>query len=122
MLYSIFLSREHFLFPDQENLSLRDENIFYSREFDRSSGIGEIEDVSSLGKIRIFDTYLSFPTVSGVRFRELSALVHEDFDAIAADAKANRNPKVTLEKLSATMKHCVSCHETFYLTDKIPAK
>lgn len=72
----------------------------------------------ALGTINVFHTRLMFPTVSGVRFRELAALVHEDFEEIAADARTNRNPKTTLEKLSVTMKRCVSCHETFHLTDK----
>lgn len=76
----------------------------------------------TLGGISIFQTYLMFPTVSGVRFRELSALVHEDFDEIAADAKASRNPRATLEKLSVTMKRCVSCHESFYLSDKMHSR
>jgi hypothetical protein len=72
----------------------------------------------ALGTINVFHTKLMFPTVSGVRFRELAALVHEDFEEIAADARTNRNPKTTLEKLSVTMKRCVSCHETFRITDK----
>lgn len=76
----------------------------------------------SLGKIRIFQTYLNFPTASAVKFRELAALVHEDFDDIAADARTSRNAKATLEKLSITMKRCVSCHDSYYLTDKIPAR
>lgn len=72
----------------------------------------------ALGSINIFHSRLMFPTVSGVRFRELAALVHEDFEEIAADARTNQNPKTTLEKLSVTMKRCVSCHETFHITDK----
>ena len=71
----------------------------------------------SLGTINIFQTYLMFPTVSGVRFRELSSQVHEDFEVIAAEATANRNPNATLEKLSLTMKHCVSCHDSFRLRE-----
>lgn len=71
----------------------------------------------SLGTINVFQTYLMFPTASGVRFRELSALVHEDFEDIAADASANRNPNATLEKLSLAMKHCVSCHDSFRLRE-----
>lgn len=72
----------------------------------------------ALGAINVFNSHLMFPTVSGVRFRELAALVHEDFEEIAADAKVKPSVKTTLEKLSATMKRCVSCHETFYITDK----
>lgn len=77
---------------------------------------------TSLGKINIFQTYLMFPTVSGIRFRELSALVHEDFDEIAADAKANRNAKTTLEKLATTMRRCVSCHENFRLSETVHSR
>jgi hypothetical protein len=72
----------------------------------------------ALGTINVFNPGLNFPTVSGVKFRELASQVHEDFEDIAANAKARRNPKTTLEKLSVTMKRCVSCHEAFYLTDK----
>lgn len=76
----------------------------------------------ALGRINIFTTYLSFPTVSGVRFRELSAQVHEDFEEIAADAKANRNSKSTLERLATTMKRCVSCHESFRLSETVHSR
>lgn len=76
----------------------------------------------SLGTINIFQTYLMFPTVSGVRFRELSSLVHEDFEAIATDATANRSPNATLEKLSLTMKHCVSCHDSFRLQESVHSR
>lgn len=77
---------------------------------------------TSLGKINIFQTYLTFPTVSGIRFRELSALVHEDFDEIAADAKTNRNAKMTLAKLATTMRRCVSCHENFRLSETVHSR
>ena len=71
----------------------------------------------ALGTVNIFKTYLMFPTASGVMFRNLSAAVHDDFEEIAADAKANRNAKATLERLSTTMMSCVSCHETFRLSE-----
>lgn len=75
------------------------------------------EQAKALGKIRIFETYLRFPTASGAMFRGLATQVHEDFEEIAVDAKANRNPKATLEKLASTMKRCISCHETFRLSE-----
>lgn len=71
----------------------------------------------ALGTVNIFKTYLMFPTASGVMFRNLSAAVHDDFEQIAADAKANRNAKATLESLSTTMMICVTCHQTFRLSD-----
>lgn len=71
----------------------------------------------ALGTVNIFKTYLMFPTASGVMFRDLSAAVHDNFEEIAADAKANRNAKATLEKLSTTMMSCVTCHQTFRLSD-----
>lgn len=73
----------------------------------------------ALGRINVFETYLMFPTVSGVRFRELAAQVHEDFEEIAVDALANRNPKTTLGKLATTMRRCVSCHESFRLSEMV---
>lgn len=71
----------------------------------------------AMGTIKIFETYLMFPTVSGVRFRELAAQVHDDFEQIAEDAKKKRNPKLVLESLSSTMKRCVSCHDSYRLKE-----
>jgi hypothetical protein len=71
----------------------------------------------ALGTVNIFSTYLMFPTASGVMFRNLSAAVHDDFEEIAAAAKTQRNAKATLEKLSTTMLICVTCHQTFRLSD-----
>jgi cytochrome c556 len=75
---------------------------------------------TSLGKINIYETHLMFPKAAGVKFRELSALVHDDFDEIANEAKGKRNVKATLLRLSATMKRCTSCHESFRLSDYGP--
>jgi hypothetical protein len=75
------------------------------------------EQAKALGKIKIFDTYLRFPTASGAMFRGLSTQVHEDFEEIAQDAKTNRNTKATLGKLATTMKRCISCHESFRLAE-----
>jgi cytochrome c556 len=47
----------------------------------------------------------------------LSTQVHEDFEEIAEDAKANRNAKATLGKMATTMKRCISCHEAFRLAE-----
>lgn len=71
----------------------------------------------ALGTINIYETSLMFPTVSGVKFRELSALVHEEFDSIADDAKKGKGSKVILAQLALTMKRCTSCHESFRLTE-----
>lgn len=77
----------------------------------------------SLGSINIYETHLMFPTQSAVRFRELSAVVHENFESIADDAeKFKDSPDATFTKdilgrLSQTMKKCVACHESYRLSD-----
>lgn len=77
----------------------------------------------ALGKINIYDAKRMFPTRSSVIFLELSTLVHQDFESLADDAEKLKgtkdalNIKGTMERLSQTMKKCVSCHETFLLTD-----
>ena len=72
----------------------------------------------SLGIIKIFDRPLMFPNGPGTRFRDLAALVHMNFEEMAIDAKTNRNPKATLERLAPLMKRCVTCHENYYISDK----
>lgn len=77
----------------------------------------------ALGKINIYEAKLMFPTKSAVRFRELSALVHEDFERLAdrteklKDAKDGLNVKETMGQLAETMKLCISCHENFRLME-----
>lgn len=73
---------------------------------------------SSLGIINIVDRPLNFPTQSGTRFRDLAALVHMNFEELAIDAKTHRDTKAILERLAPLMNRCVTCHETYYLSDK----
>lgn len=78
-----------------------------------------------MGLINVYETTLMFPTTSGVRFRELAAIVHDDFEGIADAAEQlqkakkpnERKSKEILGMLATTMKRCVSCHETYRLTD-----
>jgi len=78
-----------------------------------------------MGLINVYETTLMFPTTSGVRFRELAAAVHEDFEEVAnaADKQQRakrpdaRKQKEILGMLAGTMKRCVSCHESYRLTD-----
>lgn len=72
----------------------------------------------SLGIINIVDRPLIFPNASGTKFRDLAALVHMNFEEMAIDAKTHRNTKAMLERLAPLMKRCVTCHETYYITDK----
>ena len=77
----------------------------------------------ALGSINIYQAHLMFPTQSAVRFRELSALVHEDFESIAEDAEKFKdsqgaiNARDILGSLAQTMKKCVACHESYRLSD-----
>lgn len=72
----------------------------------------------SLGIINIVDRPLIFPNASGTKFRDLAALVHMNFEEMAIDAKTHRNTKAMLQRLAPLMKRCVTCHETYYITDK----
>lgn len=77
----------------------------------------------ALGSINIYQAHLMFPTRSAVRFRELSAVVHENFESIAEDAEKFKDApdadhtKDILGSLSQTMKKCVACHEAYRLHD-----
>lgn len=77
----------------------------------------------ALGSINIYQAHLMFPTQSAVRFRELSAVVHENFESIAEDAEKFKDSPDTshtqdiLGSLAQTMKKCVACHESYRLTD-----
>lgn len=72
----------------------------------------------SLGIINVIDRPLMFPNASGTRFRDLATLVHINFEEMAMDARTQRNPKATLERLAPLMKRCVNCHENYYLSEK----
>ena len=82
-------------------------------DFDTVSKVAE-----SLGVINIVDRSLNFPTASGTRFRDLASLVHMNFEELAIDAKTQRNAKAVLERLAPLMNRCVTCHETYYLSEK----
>ena len=53
-----------------------------------------------------------------VAFMRLGMSMHKDFDAIAADAKSLKDPKHALQQLSATMGKCVTCHETYQISQE----
>lgn len=53
-------------------------------------------------------------------FMQLGMSMHKDFDLIAADAVSLRDPKHTLQQLSATMGKCVVCHETYQIQVSSP--
>jgi hypothetical protein len=48
-------------------------------------------------------------------FMQLGMSMHKDFDLIAADAETLKDPKHTLQQLSATMGKCTACHETYQI-------
>lgn len=48
-------------------------------------------------------------------FMQLGMSMHKDFDLIAADAESLKDPKHTLQQLSATMGKCIACHETYQI-------
>lgn len=78
-----------------------------------------------MGMINVDEKPLMFPSSSGVRFRELAAMVHEDFEDIAKAADqmkkmkkpSDRKSKEILGMMAGTMKRCVSCHESYRLTE-----
>ena len=48
-------------------------------------------------------------------FMQLGMSVHKDFDQIAADAEALKNPKHTLKQLSESLNKCVACHAAYQI-------
>ena len=48
-------------------------------------------------------------------FMQLGMSMHKDFDRIAADAMSLKDPKRTLQQLSATMGKCIACHEAYQI-------
>jgi cytochrome c556 len=48
-------------------------------------------------------------------FMQLGMSMHKDFDLIAADAESLKDPKHTLQQLSATMGKCTACHDTYQI-------
>ena len=48
-------------------------------------------------------------------FMQLGMSMHKDFDLIAADAETLKDPKHTLQQLSATMGKCTACHEIYQI-------
>ena len=48
-------------------------------------------------------------------FMQLGMSMHKDFDLIATDATSLKDPKHTLQQLSATMGKCIACHETYQI-------
>lgn len=48
-------------------------------------------------------------------FRQLGFTVHRDFDALALDAESVKDPRHSLQQLSATLQKCVSCHAGYQI-------
>jgi hypothetical protein len=54
-------------------------------------------------------------------FMMLGMSMHKDFDFIAQDALAIKNPKHSLHQLSETMQKCTVCHATYQIQTSTPA-
>ncbi|SJM91657.1 hypothetical protein [Crenothrix polyspora] len=48
-------------------------------------------------------------------FMQMGMSLHKDFDQIAADAESLKNPKHTLQQLSAAMGKCTACHAAYQI-------
>lgn len=48
-------------------------------------------------------------------FMQIGMPMHKAFDQIAADATSLKDPKHTLQQLSATMDKCTACHATYQI-------
>lgn len=53
-------------------------------------------------------------------FVQMGMSVHHDFDRIALDAETLKDPKLTLQQLSRTMKTCTACHEIYQIHTRMP--
>jgi cytochrome c556 len=75
------------------------------------------EAARSMGSINLYDIHLMFANKAAVAFHEIAFEVHKDFDRVAAEADQKKDPKLMLQQVSAIMKKCTYCHETFRLQD-----
>lgn len=48
-------------------------------------------------------------------FMQIGMPMHKEFDLIAADAESLKDPKHTLQQLSATMAKCAACHASYQI-------
>lgn len=48
-------------------------------------------------------------------FRQLGFSVHREFDALALDAESMKDPRHSLQQLSATLQKCASCHARYQI-------
>ncbi|NMM04777.1 hypothetical protein [Polaromonas sp.] len=76
-----------------------------------------IAAVRTMGAVNLYDIKLMFPNKASVEFHNLAFEVHSDFDAIARDAEAKKDPKLMLAQIGTVMKKCTHCHETYRLQD-----
>jgi hypothetical protein len=70
---------------------------------------------SSLGMSMTIKTEDHLKGVLPKEFMQLGISVHQDFDKIAADALAIKDPKHSLQQLSESMSKCVACHATYQI-------
>lgn len=84
----------------------------------RSDMRAAAEAAKSMGSINLYEVKLMYPSRAGIEFRELAFEVHRDFDVVARDAETRQDPKLMLTQLSAIMKKCAHCHDTYRLQDK----
>ena len=70
---------------------------------------------SSLGMSMTIKTEDHLKGVLPKEFMQLGIAVHQDFDKIAADALAIKDPKHSLQQLSESMSKCVACHATYQI-------
>lgn len=54
-------------------------------------------------------------------FMQLGMSVHQDFDLLALDAEALKDPKHTLRQLSESMNKCNACHATYQIRPAAPS-
>lgn len=69
----------------------------------------------SLGMSMTIKTEDHLKGVLPKEFMQLGISVHQDFDKMAADALAIKDPQHTLQQLSESMGKCVACHATYQI-------
>ncbi len=79
--------------------------------------MGAADAARSMGRINLYEVRLMFPNQAAIEFRNLAFEVHSDFDVVAKDAEQKRDQKLMMMQLSAIMKKCTHCHNTFRLQD-----
>ncbi|HKB52446.1 MAG TPA: hypothetical protein VKD22_00500 [Ramlibacter sp.] len=112
--------------PGERALMLREMREFVAglQRIDDALARGDMQGVATasraLGMSKSRDVPVAMLGKLPLDFKKLAFGVHGGFDAIAADAQRNGDPKRTLAQLSDVLQKCTACHERYQVTGTMP--